>query len=37
MKYQTSLVLACAITILGVAATSTDAEAQERYGKQKLV
>lgn len=37
MKYLTSLVLACAIAILGVAATTTDAEAQERYGKQKVV
>jgi hypothetical protein len=37
MKYQTSLVLARAITVLGVAATTTDAEAQEPYGKQKVV
>lgn len=37
MKHLTSLLLACAITVLGVFATTSDTQAQERYGKQKVV
>ncbi|WP_439522412.1 DsrE family protein [Marivita sp.] len=37
MKHLTSLVLACAIAVLGIFAATSDAQAQERYGKQKVV
>jgi intracellular sulfur oxidation DsrE/DsrF family protein len=37
MKHLTSLLLACAIAVLGVFATTSDTQAQERYGKQKVV
>jgi hypothetical protein len=37
MKHLTSLLLVCAIAVLGVFATTSDTQAQERYGKQKVV
>jgi intracellular sulfur oxidation DsrE/DsrF family protein len=37
MKHLTSLLLACAIAVLGVFATTSDTQAQERYGKQKVL
>lgn len=37
MKHLTSLLLACAIAVLGVFATTSDTQAQERYGMQKVV
>lgn len=37
MKHLTSLLMVCAMAVLSVFATTQDAEAQERYGKQKVV
>ena len=37
MKHLTSLLLVCAMAVFGVFATTSDSQAQERYGKQKVV